>query len=316
MKILSKEVYDQIRKWVYRSARYVEITWWEYFFENGTAEAVVDALAYYQNADGGFGNGLEPDCSNPGSSPATTYMAYTRLLSVGCDEKQHPMIQGIMKYIENTEYFTEHGWYWSIPSNREYPCQPWYEFPNAPWFPKDWPPENYVNGSLIAFILKYFDKEHEIYQKALRVIDYRISLMETYREFCSFTGEWNQESIEANDWVTLLEAMEEYGIRSSEECGRLKKRFMKIVDAAAIPEVRLEIRRRLEKRDYTEEELDSMADNLSHGKKWNEGGLICDSSVGKKEPIYSISELWWNLINAVEDLRTLRRYGRLEENCE
>lgn len=128
MKMLSEKVFHQIRQFVYRNARNVELSWWKCLFENGSPQEVVEALKIYQNEDGGFGNGLEPDCSNPASSPATTYMAYTRLLSVGCDKKDHPMIQGIMKYVEKTEYFTEHGWYWSIPSNNRYPCRPFIGF--------------------------------------------------------------------------------------------------------------------------------------------------------------------------------------------
>lgn len=312
MKLLKKEIFNQIQAWVYRNARYVEITWWKYLFENGRKEDVVHALSFYQNEDGGFGNGLEPDCSNPNSSPATTQMAYSRLLSVGCDNKEHPMIQGIIRYLENSEYFTEHGWYWSIPSNNDYPCQPWYYFPNAPWFPNDWPVENYVNGNLIAFILKYFDKNHELYQKALRVIDYRLPLMEKFADFCSFTNEWNQESIEANDWVTLIEALAEYQIKSCEECHRLATRFMEIVDTFAIPEVRIEIRRRIEKRKLTEEELDSIVDKLSNNRIWTESGLKQYVSDEKREPIYPIVEVWWQLISAIDDLKILKEYGRLE----
>ena len=32
--------------------------------------------------------------------------------------------------------------------------------------------------------------------------------MGAFKDFCCFTGEWNQESIEANDWAELLEAIE------------------------------------------------------------------------------------------------------------
>lgn len=318
MKLLSKRVFNQIRQCIYHNARHVEVTWWRYLFENGSREEVVSALEIYQNEDGGFGNGLEPDCSNPDSTPATTYMAYTRLLSIGCDKKEHPMIQSIIKYIENTEYFTEHGWYWSIPSNNKYPCQPWYNFPNAPWFPKDWPAENYINGGFISFVLKYFDKEHEIYQKTLRVIEYRISLMERFAEFCTFTGEWNQESIEANDWAELLESIEEYHIKGKEECCILKSKFMNIVNESAIQEVRTEIERRIQKRSYTDAELGNIIDNLSSGRVWNDDGFIYDAVNGHvydftdgSTKTMKSAELWWNLIGAVTDLQILAQYNRI-----
>ena len=77
MKKLSQKVFGQIRKCLYRHGRYVEVTWWRYLFEHGSQEEAIAALAMYQNDDGGFGHGLEPDCANPASSPATTYSLYT-----------------------------------------------------------------------------------------------------------------------------------------------------------------------------------------------------------------------------------------------
>jgi hypothetical protein len=312
MKQLSKEVYEQIRTWVYRHARHVELTWWQYYFENGSREAAVEALGFFQNEDGGFGNGLEPDCSNPNSSPATTVMAYERLKSLDCIQKDHPMIQGIIRFIEHSEYFTEHGWYWSIPSNNNYPCQPWYLFPNAPWFPKDWPAENYVCGDLFRFVLKYFDKEHEIYQKTLRAIEYRLSHMEKFSEFCAFTNEWNQEDIEANDWVSLIEALEESGIKSADECHRLASEFLKIVDEAALPEIRTQIRKRIEKSEITEAELDAIVDRLSAGNGWNTDGLWGDTPDEKKDLICSVGGVCFPIIGAIEELKKLQEHGRLE----
>ena len=102
MKKLSQKVFGQIRKCLYQHGRYVEVTWWRYLFEQGSQEEAIAALAMYQNDDGGFGHGLEPDCANPASSPATTYMAYTRLRSLGCDGKEQPMMQAIMRYVEQS----------------------------------------------------------------------------------------------------------------------------------------------------------------------------------------------------------------------
>lgn len=319
MKMLSEKVFRQIRACIYRNGRNVEVSWWKYLFEEGSQDEAAAALKAYQNQDGGFGKGLEPDCSNPYSTPAATYMAYTRLLSVGCDKKEHPMIQGIMKYVEETEYFTEHGWCWSIPSNNKYPCQPWYEYPNAPWFPKDWPPENYINGGFIAFVLKYFEKGNKIYQKTLHLIDYRISLMEKYREFCSFTGEWNQESIEANDWADLLDALEEYQIKSQEECRLLKEKFLKIVKESAISEVYVEIERRIQKRGYTDQELEHIIGRLSNGRVWDEErfvydpvkSMVWDMANGNKQ-LMNPAILWWDFISAITDLQILLENNRIK----
>ncbi|QHQ63344.1 hypothetical protein Ana3638_23320 [Anaerocolumna sedimenticola] len=54
MKMLSKNDFELIRSWVYRIARPLEMALWNYHFENGGKDAVLRALAAYQNTDGGL----------------------------------------------------------------------------------------------------------------------------------------------------------------------------------------------------------------------------------------------------------------------
>ena len=79
MKEEEKEAFDnayhRARRFVYKNARPLELAKWQYHFENGSREAVLETLACYQNTDGGFGYGLEPDYWNPHSSPSQTYEA-------------------------------------------------------------------------------------------------------------------------------------------------------------------------------------------------------------------------------------------------
>jgi hypothetical protein len=58
---LSPAAFEEIRGWVSRNARPLDFALWRYHFEGGSAEDVLRALALYQNADGGFGKGIEPD---------------------------------------------------------------------------------------------------------------------------------------------------------------------------------------------------------------------------------------------------------------
>lgn len=60
MKMLMQKEYQEIRAWMHRNARPLEMAVWNYFFEGGARDEIADALAYYQNDDGGFGNGVEP----------------------------------------------------------------------------------------------------------------------------------------------------------------------------------------------------------------------------------------------------------------
>jgi hypothetical protein len=44
-------------------------------FGQGTQEELLGILARYQNSDGGFGHGLEPDIGAPDSNPFATELA-------------------------------------------------------------------------------------------------------------------------------------------------------------------------------------------------------------------------------------------------
>jgi hypothetical protein len=60
---------EHARPFVYSEARLLDRHAFTAAFEDGDPHAVVAALAAYQNADGGFGHGLEPDTRTPTSQP-------------------------------------------------------------------------------------------------------------------------------------------------------------------------------------------------------------------------------------------------------
>ncbi|MDR1558441.1 MAG: hypothetical protein LBS84_01860 [Clostridiales bacterium] len=72
---MSNQTFDRARAFIYRNARPLDITRFQVHFENGSKDAVLTALAAYQNEDGGFGHALEPDAWNPNSSPIQTWTA-------------------------------------------------------------------------------------------------------------------------------------------------------------------------------------------------------------------------------------------------
>jgi hypothetical protein len=80
---MTGEVFEKARRFIYRNARPLDLARWRYHFEGGPKEAVVTALAAYQNEDGGFGHALEPDAWNPASSPVQTWAATEILRETG-----------------------------------------------------------------------------------------------------------------------------------------------------------------------------------------------------------------------------------------
>lgn len=83
MKRLSKSAYKEVRTWIYRNARPLELALWQFCFEGGTREHVMEMLGFYQNEDGGFGNAVEPDCWNTESSPYAVLVVTGMLRRIG-----------------------------------------------------------------------------------------------------------------------------------------------------------------------------------------------------------------------------------------
>jgi hypothetical protein len=121
---------DQLQKaknFIYINGRLLERKLFEYFFEDGTKQSCLKALSAYQNADGGFGNGIEPDLSCPDSTAigAETAMYVLDLLD-GCNtETANRLVDWIITH-QDTEGFIPHP-----PENFfHYPYQPWWKNPD------------------------------------------------------------------------------------------------------------------------------------------------------------------------------------------
>ena len=152
---------EKAREFIYRNARPLDLARWNYLFENGNKENVLRILASYQNEDGGFGHGLEPDCWNPNSSPVQTWVATEIIKEVGLEDASHPIIKGILSYLSSNKDFNGHTWLNTISSNND--------FPHAPWWTYDPSQEQSYNPTacLIGFILKYVKPDRELYQTAI-----------------------------------------------------------------------------------------------------------------------------------------------------
>jgi hypothetical protein len=161
---LTKSEYETIRNWMYRNARPIDLAKWQYHFEKGGKENILSILSVYQNEDGGFGYALEADSWNPNSSPIQTCNAIEVLNEIDFYERNHPIIQGILKYLENCRDYKDGYWLSEIPSNNDYAHAPWWTYKEDNT--DEW---NYnPTAVFLGFILYYGDKDTRIYQEALR----------------------------------------------------------------------------------------------------------------------------------------------------
>lgn len=175
MRKLSKNEFQDINEWMHRNARELELELWRYHFAAGNKEAVLSALSFYQNCDGGFGNKLEPDSWNPNSSPYTTLRAVNILKGIDFVEIGHPIYQGIIKYLENCEDCSDIGWHFSISTNDD--------FAHAPWWSYSIKANAYesigITAELSAFILIYLKDNNNLHTRALNYTDYILNQLYT-----------------------------------------------------------------------------------------------------------------------------------------
>lgn len=159
-------LFDKARKFIYRNARPVDLARFQYHFEDGDNEKVLNALSYYQNNDGGFGYALEPDCFNPNSSPVQTWAATEILREIDFTDKNHPVIKGILKYLESgSDFDKEHNqWLNVVPSNNDFPHAIWWEYgENGSEFKYN------PTACLAGFIIRFADEESGLYKKGCEI---------------------------------------------------------------------------------------------------------------------------------------------------
>lgn len=109
----SRTQFQKAKSFIYANARPIDIKLFDYYFENGSSEAVLEALATYQNKDGGFGHGLEPDFRLEASSPMATSVGLQYATAVSTPTS-HLLIQKAIQYLLNS-YDAENR-YWPSTS--------------------------------------------------------------------------------------------------------------------------------------------------------------------------------------------------------
>lgn len=101
MKRLTREQFDQARRFLRTEARPLDRAVFEHRFEEGPAEQVIEELAAYGNADGGFGHALEPDLRTPSSSALCTGIALDLLRELDCTS-DHRLVAGAVVFLLET----------------------------------------------------------------------------------------------------------------------------------------------------------------------------------------------------------------------
>ncbi len=317
---LPKEDFLKIKNWIYRNARPLDIARWKYHFENGNREDIIIALSAYQNDDGGFGNTVEADSWNPNSSPFSTSTVIGILEEIGFHEQNHPLIKGILRYLDNTPEFTGKYWPAVIRSNNDYPHAPWWSF--SANFEAEW---GYTpTAKLAGFILRFADRGTAIYNKAATIakeaIDkYLNGVTPDGKPYRSVPREAEVECfLYLLNSIIEINAMELGNTSELEKALReqagmfIEKDTSKWNGYCWKPSAFINSPNSIFYKGNEEvmaAELDFILNNRNQDGVWN-----IPWNWGAYEREFAISENWWKATKGIEYLLLLKNFNRLEVN--
>ncbi|MCB8958872.1 MAG: hypothetical protein H6651_01030 [Ardenticatenales bacterium] len=129
---LSSTAFDRAAHFLEHQARPLERARFRHHFAAGSGAAVVAALTPFQNSDGGFGHGLEPDWNSPASSVLATTVALQMLRPLAGPETG-AMIEAALGYLLGQFDGATSHWRIIPAASSAAPHAPWWgqdEFPN------------------------------------------------------------------------------------------------------------------------------------------------------------------------------------------
>jgi hypothetical protein len=183
MKKLSKTLFSELNSYMNTEARPLERSIFNYYFNESDGTDILDSLESFQNADGGFGQGIEPDFKLIKSSPMATSIGLRYLSRIDNSDRAQNMIAKAIRYLESTFDSNRNGWY-SVPSDvNNYPHAPWWKFRSdihMTVIDYSW---GNPTAELIGYLYKYkkYLKNLDIYS----LIDYAITSLNERTEFKS-----------------------------------------------------------------------------------------------------------------------------------
>ncbi|MFQ3545352.1 hypothetical protein Q7A53_14815 [Halobacillus rhizosphaerae] len=124
---ISKERFHRVENWIKRNARPLEAAQWQWMFKGGSRDLIISYLSAFQNEDGGFGHGLEPDFWLPDSSPMATWTAGQLLIEVEASPEEE-IVQGLVSYLTDTCQEDWGMWPSVLPENNQFPHAPWWHW--------------------------------------------------------------------------------------------------------------------------------------------------------------------------------------------
>ncbi|WLR41211.1 hypothetical protein LC087_09665 [Bacillus carboniphilus] len=126
---LSGVQFNHAENYILEKSRPLESALYLYDFKDGNKEEVLKELKFFQNEDGGFGNGLEPDFRCKHSSALSTSIALNILLNIGTDHHNQQVKEAI-NYLLGTYDKNKKGWAIAPDEVTSAPHAIWWSMPD------------------------------------------------------------------------------------------------------------------------------------------------------------------------------------------
>jgi hypothetical protein len=152
-------------------ARPLEIARYQYLKRLVSKRIVLNELQKFQNDDGGFAHGLEPDYYNPNSTPIQTWYATMIMKELELDPSEL-MILKTLTYLRQSFDRKHNVWPLKVMSSNQFPAAPWWLYNEEDLNNSSYNP----TASLAGFMISYGNKEDQ--EIANLVIDHVFKSLE------------------------------------------------------------------------------------------------------------------------------------------
>ena len=305
MKKLTQAAFQNAKNFIMDQGRTLDQRRFEFHFEAGSADAVLAALAPYQNDDGGFGNSLEPDIRISTSSAIATTVGFQALREIGV-HAEHALVRKGIEYFVAT--FDESRQVWPIipPEVKEAPHAPWWNYENS----AETFGQFLVNprAEIVGYLREFSDEVPTQFLKQLTtvVLEHLDSLpdqIEMHDLLC-FARLAETEVLPNRNkvWEKLAQAAAPRVARNTEQLTGYVLKPLWLVSSPESPlaaEFKEEVEMNLDFEIEHQGEDGSWSPNFSWGDQYPETWQIA-----KKE---------WQSRFTVDTLKTLRDFGRIEQ---
>jgi len=127
MRRLTKEQLHRMDQWMQKNARPYDRAKWNYLFNGGSKDAIVEEMLKYQNADGGMGSGFEADVICPLSAALPTAEAIFQAYEYNLDCSSE-WFKAILDYFEKSVQDIPKYWEDLPEEVMNYPHAPWWNY--------------------------------------------------------------------------------------------------------------------------------------------------------------------------------------------